>query len=256
MIPPIRQLTRMQMRTYIVRHSSLVLARSTTIAVRYAAVRRQFSSGDLGAETPILDYVTVQIRILPLAATVYALHYTGKAMERLVIATQTVEDGDRESAIAELHALTSGLKAYCTELVTAGIETCRRACGGHGYAAYSGFLDLAKDYLSKATVEGDNWMIPQQLSRYLVKIATAVSSGKRYGRHSSSGAQLETFHLQQSREMEPIGMCEDDEAVALALERLASKIAFDIAAEVPEIAESRPTRMLHLARGNACRAIS
>jgi hypothetical protein len=36
------------------------------------------------------------------------------------------------------HAMSCGLKVLCTELSSEGIETCRRACGGHGYLMSSG----------------------------------------------------------------------------------------------------------------------
>jgi acyl-CoA oxidase len=58
----------------------------------------------------------------------------------------------------------------CTELAADGIEKCRRAMGGHGFGGPSGFINLNNDYLSRPTVEGDNWMITQQVARGLIKI--------------------------------------------------------------------------------------
>jgi acyl-CoA oxidase len=56
-----------------------------------------------------------------------------------------------------------------------GIETCRRALGGHGFHSGSGLVGISNDYLSKPTVEGDNWMITQQMASYLIKkIETVV----------------------------------------------------------------------------------
>lgn len=78
------------------------------------------------------------------------------------------------SRLGELHNLSSGLKSYCTDLAANGIETCRRALGGHGYGGYSGLKQLNDDYLSKPTVEGDNWMITQQVAKYLIKIVGKV----------------------------------------------------------------------------------
>jgi acyl-CoA oxidase len=40
--------------------------------------------------------------------------------------------------------------------------------GGHGFGQ-SGLVQLNADWLSKPTVEGDNWMITQQVARFLVK---------------------------------------------------------------------------------------
>ncbi|TPX08498.1 uncharacterized protein E0L32_009985 [Thyridium curvatum] len=159
-------------RAQIVSHARLVLARAVTIAIRYTLVRRQFRDRDAGSESPeeqVLNYPTVQIRILPLLAAVYALHYTGEAMSMLYESSRKrVEEGDG-TALAGLHASSSGLKALCTTIVADGIETCRRVLGGHGYGPGSGLTVLNADYLAKATVEGDNWMITQQTASYLIK---------------------------------------------------------------------------------------
>ncbi|KAL3437012.1 acyl-CoA dehydrogenase/oxidase C-terminal [Aspergillus tetrazonus] len=155
------------MRSKIVQHARLVLARAVTVAVRYTAVRRQFKDRDNASknspELPVLDYPTVQIRILPLLATAFALHYTGLAMQNVYSRTRKqVESGDF-SSLAYMH--------------TDGIETCRRALGGHGYGGGSGLVQLNADYLSKVTVEGDNWMITQQTAAYLIKKMSSVDSG-------------------------------------------------------------------------------
>lgn len=160
-------------RAQIVMHARLVLARACTIAVRYLSIRRQFQDRDAKGNTPevaVLNYPTVQIRILPLLATTYALHYTGEAMFNLYWNTrQQIEKGGDTSRLAEMHAASSGLKSACTMLAADGIETCRRALGGHGFGGGSGIIPLNNDYLSKPTVEGDNWMITQQTASYLIK---------------------------------------------------------------------------------------
>lgn len=160
-------------RANIVMHARLVLARAVTVAVRYTAIRRQFADRDgaKGApELPVLDYPTVQIRILPLLAATFALHYTGRWMQELYARTRAAIDTKNDfGRLAELHAASSGLKSLCTEIAANGIETCRRACGGHGFGGGSGLVQLNADYLSKPTVEGDNWMITQQTSAWLIK---------------------------------------------------------------------------------------
>lgn len=163
-------------RANIVMHARLILARAVTIAVRYTAIRKQFRDRDAKTDTEpemaVLDYPSVQIRILPLLATTFALHYTGAAMYNLYNRTrQNIEKGDF-SALAELHSTSSGLKSLCTTLAADGIETCRRAMGGQGFGGGSGLVQLNADYLSKPTVEGDNWMITQQVASYLIKKMT------------------------------------------------------------------------------------
>lgn len=162
-----------QVRATIVMEARLVLARAVTVAVRYLSIRRQFRDKDSDdpsdPEMTVLDYPTVQIRILPLLATTFALHYSGKAMGELYTRTRRdiEEQGDFDT-LAELHSTSSGLKSLATELTANGIETCRRAMGGHGFGA-SGLVQLNANYLSKPTVEGDNWMITQQVARYMIK---------------------------------------------------------------------------------------
>ncbi|KAF2399459.1 acyl-CoA oxidase [Trichodelitschia bisporula] len=170
-------------RANIVMHARLVLARAVTIAIRYTSIRRQFRDRDAadqsGPEMAVLDYPTVQIRLLPLLATAFALHYTGEAMHNLYNNTRNaIEEGNFDS-IAELHSTSSGLKSLCTTYAADGIETCRRSMGGHGFGGGSGLIGINNDYLSKPTVEGDNWMITQQVAAYLIKIMTdAVSNPK------------------------------------------------------------------------------
>jgi len=169
-------------RASIVMHARLVLARAVTIAVRYTALRRQFSDRDdsssFAPEMSVLDYPTVQIRILPLLATAFALHYTGSAMQTLYEQTRAdISKGDF-SKLAELHSQSSGLKSLCTDYAANGIETCRRALGGHGFGGGSGLIQLNADYLSKPTVEGDNWMITQQTASYLMKRMAAAEAAE------------------------------------------------------------------------------
>jgi acyl-CoA oxidase len=159
-------------RAQIIMQARLAMARAVTIAVRYLSIRHQFPDRDSLAgtsEEAVLNYPTVQIRILPLLATTFALHYTSEAMFKLYWGTrQQIDIGDT-SRLAEMHAASSGLKSLCTTLAADGIETCRRAMGGHGFGGGSGLIHLNNEYLSRPTVEGDNWMITQQTASYLIK---------------------------------------------------------------------------------------
>jgi len=155
-------------------NARLVIARAVTVAVRYLAIRRQFRDQDstdiTSRETQVLDYSTVQVRILPLLATAFALHYSGFVMRELYERTRSSSTLDSDNAqLAELHSTSAGLKSLATELAANSVETCRRAMGGHGFGGGTGLIQLNNDYLSKPTVEGDNWMITQQVARFLIK---------------------------------------------------------------------------------------
>ena len=167
-------------RAQIIMHARMILARATTVAVRYLSIRRQFADRDAkdssAPEEAVLNYPTVQIRILPLVASTFALHYTGEAMFKLYYGTrEEIEKGGDTSGLAEMHAASSGLKSACTMIAADGIEICRRAMGGHGFGGGSGMIPLNNDYLSKPTVEGDNWMITQQTASYIIKRMTEVT---------------------------------------------------------------------------------
>ena len=158
-------------RAGIIMDSRMGLARACTIAVRYLSIRKQFADRDSSGaeEVAVLNYPSVQMRILPLLATCYALHYTGESMFNLYWATRSSVDLGDFSRLAELHAASSGLKACCTLLVADGNEVCRRALGGHGFAGASGMIPITTDHLDKPTVEGDSFMISQQTASYLIK---------------------------------------------------------------------------------------
>ncbi|KAI1616046.1 acyl-CoA oxidase [Exophiala viscosa] len=187
-------------RSNIVLQSGSVLARGVTIATRYCAVRRQFQDRDAPANEPgenqVLNYTMVQIRLLPLLAATYALHFTGRGMIQLYDENQKrmkddvgkLSDANRAPGpeelnpgtdlLADLHATSCALKALASTTAAEGLEVCRRACGGHGYSSFSGIGSWYADYLPTVTWEGDNYMLTQQVSRYLLKSARAVLKGK------------------------------------------------------------------------------
>ncbi len=174
-------------RSNIVLQSGSVLARGVTIAVRYCAIRRQFKDRDSTSEegeNQVIDYTMVQYRLLPLLATTYALHFTGQAMLRIYNENQKRLAGGKAAVasagqnIADLHATSCALKAFSSTAAAEGLEVSRRTCGGHGYSAFSGIGSFYADYLPTVTWEGDNYMLTQQVARYLLKAARAVLAGK------------------------------------------------------------------------------
>jgi len=73
------------------------------------------------------------------------------------------------SLLADFHAAASGCKAVYSNTLVDGIEIIRRACGGHGYSAYSRFPDLFSEFSTFPTYEGENYVLLLQTARYLVK---------------------------------------------------------------------------------------
>lgn len=103
-------------------------------------------------ETPVLDYMTQQYRLFPIIAQAYACHFTAIEMHRMFNENQAKMAQGDFSYLADLHASSSGLKSLTTTMGVAGIEECRRACGGHGYSLFSGIGLFYQDQLPKATV--------------------------------------------------------------------------------------------------------
>ncbi|KAI7881512.1 acyl-CoA dehydrogenase/oxidase C-terminal [Mucor mucedo] len=172
-------------RAQIVMGVRFALAKATTIAVRYSAVRQQFVDAaspkkwdNKITETPVLDYTMQQYRLLPAVAAAYACFFTGREMIRLYNLNQDAMQQGNFSLLADLHASSSGLKSLTTTMAIESIEDCRRACGGHGYSMFSGLGQFYQDYLPNVTWEGDNYILTQQTSRYLLKTFRNVIAGK------------------------------------------------------------------------------
>ncbi|KAI9369542.1 acyl-CoA dehydrogenase/oxidase C-terminal [Aspergillus egyptiacus] len=240
------------MRSKMIQHARLVLARAVTVAVRYTAIRRQFKDRDgspTSPEVPVLDYPTVQIRILPLLATTFALHYTALAMQTIYSSTRKeIESGDF-SSLAYMHSMSSGLKSLCTMLAADGIETCRRAMGGHGYGGGSGLIQLNNDYLSKPTVEGDNWMITQQTAAYLIKKmqgALQQSKGRSANRDETDiqfGTYLPRIVNGKSQET-PYDILTNDADLARSFQHRATALAYNAYQE--RVVQKKPWTSLML----------
>ncbi|KAH9330201.1 hypothetical protein KI387_002309, partial [Taxus chinensis] len=146
-------------RQTILLEASVDLSRAVTIAVRYSAVRRQFGLDDANREIQVLDYMTQQQKIFPLLATAYAFRFAGQWMESLYSEVMSQFENNNFSALAEIHACTSGLKAITTSVTADAIEKCRKACGGHGYLCSSGLPELFAAYIPACTYEGDNTLL-------------------------------------------------------------------------------------------------
>jgi acyl-CoA oxidase len=149
-------ITMMQVRSMIVMGSSKGLAMSTTITIRYSAVRKQGYKEDGETEVQVLDYKQQQHRIFPLLAASYCFFFSGrklwnhlKKIENKLINNKPVT----KLQVADIHATSSALKSFNTTVAADGIEECRKACGGHGFLSSSGLPELMCAYLQSPTVE-------------------------------------------------------------------------------------------------------
>ena len=104
-----------------------------------------------------------------------AYHYTQEAVEDMQ--QNLGEEGDSETkeglekadfALAELHMLSCGLKAFITQEVADSIDTLRRACGGHGFMSCSNLPRLFGLATAACTYEGENTVLQLQVGNLLL----------------------------------------------------------------------------------------
>lgn len=190
--PKLAQLTYgalLQGRVAMVVDSGNVSKKALAIAIRYAAVRRQFAnSKSNGIETKLIDYPIHQRRLMPLLAQAVAMHFTGAEMtlmyNNMMTRLESAKPGDADmdevvEALKETHATSAGLKAFCTWNCLNTIEQCRQACGGHGYSAYTGLAGMYSDFAVQCTWEGDNTILTLQSGRYLISSFREAAKGKK-----------------------------------------------------------------------------
>ncbi|KAG6614756.1 Peroxisomal acyl-coenzyme A oxidase 1 [Phytophthora cinnamomi] len=138
---------------------------------RNEKVAAQGSEG-LPAEFQVLDYQNQQHALLPLIALAYAANFAGRAMTTLhddALTLVKTGHGAFDSQVAEVHAVSSGLKALLADRVNDGIEQCRRLCGGSGFLQSSNLPHLFAENVGACTFEGTFDVLVQQHARYLLK---------------------------------------------------------------------------------------
>ncbi|KAG7400370.1 acyl-Coenzyme A oxidase [Phytophthora boehmeriae] len=159
-----------------------VLEKALTIAVRYAAVRRQglqVNSADPHPETKLLDYQTHQHRLMPVLARAYAYRLQTRHITRLLQQFEAHGSDISEALLADIHGTMSGFKAFCTWDVQEGIDMCRQSCGGNGYSVYTGLAELLADFSVMVTFEGDNTVMAQQTAHYLMRSVEKLRCGDK-----------------------------------------------------------------------------
>ncbi|GLH03761.1 Probable peroxisomal acyl-coenzyme A oxidase 1 [Gryllus bimaculatus] len=130
-------------RVGIIQESSNTLSHAVCIAVRYSAVRKQFGPND-------------------------------NDDEELAIIEYQLQSG----MVAEIHAMVSACKPLITWTCSSAIQECREACGGNGYLKASGLGDLRNNHDAKVTYEGDNNVLVQQASNWLLRQWRSVNDSE------------------------------------------------------------------------------
>ncbi|CAJ1086451.1 peroxisomal acyl-coenzyme A oxidase 3 [Xyrichtys novacula] len=159
-------------RISITRMALTNLKLALTVAIRYSATRRQFGPKDT-EEIPVLEYQLQQWRLIPYLAAAYALeHFTKTIFMNFVefqMGQMMKDRSDRQAELGrEIHAIGCSSKPLGSWTAQRGIQECREACGGHGYLAMNRLGDLRNDNDPNCTYEGDNNVLLQQTSNYLL----------------------------------------------------------------------------------------
>ncbi|KAK0146543.1 Peroxisomal acyl-coenzyme A oxidase 3 [Merluccius polli] len=168
-------------RLFILKISASNLRLAMTVALRFSATRRQFGPTDT-EEIPVLEYQLQQWRLIPYLAAVYVLNHFYKSIFmsflELQIGQMSKDNSIRQDQLGrEIHAISCAIKPLAAWTAQRGIQECREACGGHGYLAMNRLGDLRDDNDPNCTYEGDNNVLLQQTSNYLLSCLQAKHIG-------------------------------------------------------------------------------
>ncbi|KAI3402891.2 POX1 [Candida oxycetoniae] len=232
-LPPLEQLSYSALlggRVMMVLDSYRMLARVSTIALRYAIGRRQFKGDNVdpddeeALETQLIDYPLHQKRLFPYLAAAYivsagALKIEETIQDTLLVLDDAVDDNDEEGIMKAIDAMKSlfidsgSLKSTCTWLAAEAIDECRQSCGGHGYSAYNGFGKAYNDWVVQCTWEGDNNVLGINIGKPLVKHVMAIEDDGKVVKGSSdflnqlkqyTGKNLETPVLDNASDIQDV----------------------------------------------------
>ncbi|XP_043273425.1 peroxisomal acyl-coenzyme A oxidase 3-like [Venturia canescens] len=179
----------------ICQEATNTLGAAVVIATRYAAVRTQFASCLSGEsdliETPIIEYELHQWRLFPhlAAACVFRIFMTDFTQVYLENVEKSMEGGDvpdLSQIVSEIHSIVSAIKPLMTWTVKDAIQECREACGGHGYHKAANLGDLGVNHEPTVTYEGDNNVLVQQTSNWLLRQWNEVQTNSTIGSPLSS----------------------------------------------------------------------
>ncbi|VVC41968.1 Acyl-CoA oxidase/dehydrogenase, central domain,Acyl-CoA oxidase,Acyl-CoA oxidase, C-terminal,Acyl- [Cinara cedri] len=168
-------------RLSIVNICAAYITKAVPIAIRYTAVRKQFGPPNC-EELPVLEYQLVQCRLITNLAAAYAIKmygdYLARVYESFLFEMMTNNGSEKNRLLGiEIHAVSSCTKPIASWTTRDAIQECREACGGHGYLKAAGLSELRNANDANCTYEGDNNVLIQQTSNWLLNIWSNLLNG-------------------------------------------------------------------------------
>ncbi|XP_011503376.1 PREDICTED: peroxisomal acyl-coenzyme A oxidase 3 [Ceratosolen solmsi marchali] len=161
----------------ICQESTNRLGAAVIIAIRYAAVRKQFSSLNSNfdnEEIPIIEYQLHQWRLFPYLAAacvfrIFMSEFTTVYLENVQKSMESGNIPNLSQIVSEIHCIVSAIKPLITWTCRDALKECREACGGHGYHKTAALGDMAANHEPSVTYEGDNNVLAQQSSNWILR---------------------------------------------------------------------------------------
>lgn len=211
-------------RVDIVKGMAEHISKASTIAMRYATVRRQSPIDPSLPEPKIIEHVTQQMKLFPAIVKAIVIKCAANSLYQLFKdVTAEVERGDL-TRLPELHSLSCCLKVLSTDEAAQSVQTCRLACGGHGFLNSAGFNDIYGHVAAAQHYEGENTVLLLQTARYLTKVWSQalqkqklVPSAEYLSNYVSNGGRPEKW------EGSPIGILKAFQAATAGQLALACK---------------------------------
>ncbi|KAM9286812.1 peroxisomal acyl-coenzyme A oxidase 3 isoform 4-T6 [Cariama cristata] len=178
--------------------STTNLKLALSIAIRFSAARCQFGPTD-DEEIPVLEYQTQQWRLLPYLAAAYALDYFSKYLFENFLefyaGLLTKQRSQRQADLGrEIHALSAASKPLSSWTAQQAAQECREACGGHGYLAMNRLGEIRNDNDPNCTYEGDNNVLLQQTSNYLMSWMNCIKDKTPFESPLGTIKVLQDYH--------------------------------------------------------------
>lgn len=143
-----------------------LVTQALTIATRYGVVRRQGNKNQ-----QIMDYQSHYVNLLPAISFMYMIQNSFKTLDQQFDVLTSGGEMDQMvylKHMGDVHCVSASLKGMSGNYSTKILEICRRCCGGHAYSSYNALGSIIADWGVITTGGGDNVVLLQQATRYLL----------------------------------------------------------------------------------------